>query len=94
MLDYSQVIDTNTPKLEIVRFCHITLNLRQKLSKSGQNSYKNLPQLRFSEKKVRGLNMMTFQSKMAEHDDISKDSFFHIQKLDEIICNSRPISHM
>ena len=84
MLDYSQVIDTNTKKLEIVRFCHITLNLRQKLSKSGQNSYKNLPRLSFFPKK----------SKMAEHDEISKDSFFHIQKLDEIICNSRPISHM
>ena len=84
MLDYSQVIDTNTPKLEIVRFCHITLNLRQKLSKFGQNSYKDLPQLNFFPKK----------SKMAEHDEISKDSFFHIQKLDKIICNSRPISHM
>ena len=84
MLDYSQVIDTNTPKLEIVRFCHITLNLRQKLSKFRQNSYKNLLRLSFFQKK----------SKMAEHDEISKDSFFHIQKLDEIICNSRPISHM
>ena len=84
MLDYSQAIDTNTPKIEIVRFCHITLNLRQKLSKFRQNFYKNLQWLNFFPKK----------SKMAEHDEISKDSFFHIQKLDEIICNSRPISQM
>ena len=60
------MIDTNTPKLEIVRFCHTTLNLRQKLSKSGQNSYKNSPQLSFFLKK----------SKLAEHDEISKDFFF------------------
>ena len=84
MLICCQVIDTNTPMLEIVRFCHITLNLRQKLSKFEQNSYKDLPSLNFFLKK----------SKMAGHDEISKDSFFHIQKLDEIICNSRPISHM
>ena len=65
MFDSNQVIDNNTPKLEIVRFCHITLNIRQKLKKFGQNSYKNLRQLSFFQKK----------SKKAEYDEILKDSF-------------------
>ena len=84
MLDQSQVINAKTPMLEIARFYHRTVNLRQILSKFRQKSYKNLIKDCF----------FPIKRKMVDHDEISKNCFSQIQKLYEIICHSRPISHL
>ena len=60
------MIVTKIQKLEKARFYHITLNLRQILSKVGQKSYKNFIKDCF----------FPVKKKKTEHDEISKDHFF------------------
>ena len=79
-----KVINAMTPMLEIARLYHRTVNFRQILSNFWQKSYKNL------------INDCFFpiKRKMVDHDEISKNRFSRKQDLYEIICHSRPISHL
>ena len=83
-LHQSQMINAKTPMLEIARFYHRTVKFRQILSKFKLEYYKHLIKDCF----------FPIKMIMVDHDEISKNCFFQIQKLYKIICHSRPISHL
>ena len=83
MLDQNQVINAKTPMLKIARFCHRT-ELQANTIKIWTKILQKLNQLLF----------FPIKRKMADHDEIPRNFFTQIQKLYEIICHSRPISHL